>query len=98
MSSKRFPLATNTPVPEPATPPPTAAVESPPPDAPPLSEEQIQNIHEGITAVLRTCYDPEIPVNIHELGLIYSVEVSPVGAVSVQMTLTSPACPVAGTL
>jgi FeS assembly SUF system protein len=96
MPSKRFPLETNDPVP--AVPPAEAAPDTPPPDGPPLSEEQIQNIQEGITAVLRTCYDPEIPVNIYELGLIYSVEVSPVGAVSVRMTLTSPACPVAGSL
>jgi FeS assembly SUF system protein len=38
-------------------------------------------------------YDPEIPVNIHELGLIYSVDVSNSGAVRIQMTLTAPACP-----
>jgi FeS assembly SUF system protein len=97
MSSKRIPLDTNNPTPEPTMPPPAAA-ESPPPDALVLTAEQIHNIEEGVTAVLKTCYDPEIPVNIHELGLIYGVDVSPVGAVSVRMTLTSPACPVAGTL
>jgi FeS assembly SUF system protein len=48
--------------------------------------------------VLSTCYDPEIPVNIYDLGLIYGVDVTPEGAVSIRMTLTSPACPVAGTL
>ena len=47
---------------------------------------------------LRTCYDPEIPVDIYELGLIYGVTVSPAGAVEIRMTLTSPACPVAGEL
>lgn len=48
--------------------------------------------------VIRTCYDPEVPVNIYELGLIYGVDVKPGGSVKVKMTLTSPACPVAGTL
>jgi FeS assembly SUF system protein len=48
--------------------------------------------------VLHTIYDPEIPVNIYDLGLVYGVDVSPEGDVHVRMTLTSPACPVAGTL
>ena len=43
-------------------------------------------------------YDPEIPVNIYELGLIYNVEIDAAGNVAIEMTLTSPACPVAGTL
>jgi FeS assembly SUF system protein len=43
--------------------------------------------------VLRTCYDPEIPVNIYELGLIYGVNIDDAGVVTVQMTLTSPHCP-----
>ena len=42
---------------------------------------------------MRSCFDPEIPVNIYELGLIYEVKVSAEGAVTVQMTLTSPHCP-----
>jgi FeS assembly SUF system protein len=44
---------------------------------------------------LSTVYDPEIPVNIHELGLIYSVDVDPAGAVAVRMTLTAAGCPAA---
>jgi FeS assembly SUF system protein len=44
---------------------------------------------------LRTCYDPEIPVDIYELGLIYDVTVAPDGAVHVRMTLTAPNCPAA---
>jgi FeS assembly SUF system protein len=48
--------------------------------------------------VLRTCYDPEIPVDIYELGLIYEVKVRPNNEVYVKMTLTSPMCPVAGSL
>jgi FeS assembly SUF system protein len=55
-------------------------------------------IKDDVIEVLKTCYDPEIPVDIYALGLIYSVEVSAEGDVTVQMTLTSPACPVAGTL
>jgi FeS assembly SUF system protein len=42
---------------------------------------------------LRTCYDPEIPVNIYELGLVYEVKVNDAGLVSIKMTLTSPHCP-----
>ncbi|MBI3940751.1 MAG: DUF59 domain-containing protein [Acidobacteria bacterium] len=57
-----------------------------------------QEIEKKIIEVLRTIFDPEIPVNIYELGLIYNLEVSPAGAVGVRMTLTSPMCPVAGIL
>ena len=55
-------------------------------------------IKEQVTEQIRTVYDPEIPVNIYELGLIYGVDVQPGGKVHLKMTLTSPACPVAGTL
>jgi len=51
-----------------------------------------------IIKVLQTCFDPEIPVNIHELGLIYDIDVDPANNALIHMTLTSPACPVAGTL
>jgi len=51
-----------------------------------------------IDEALKKCFDPEIPVNIWELGLIYSVNVSPEGVATVKMTLTAPACPVAGSL
>ena len=51
-----------------------------------------------IIETLRTCYDPEIPVNIYELGLIYAVQVDPAGEVNIRMTLTSPSCPAAGSL
>lgn len=51
-----------------------------------------------IIKVLETCYDPEIPVNIYELGLVYSIDVDPSNNVLIHMTLTSPACPVAGIL
>jgi len=48
-----------------------------------------------VIEALRTCYDPEIPVNIYELGLIYEVKVEPSGSALVRMTLTSPNCPAA---
>jgi FeS assembly SUF system protein len=51
-----------------------------------------------VIKVLRSCYDPEIPVNIYELGLIYGIDTDEAGKVSIAMTLTSPNCPVAGTL
>lgn len=64
---------------------------------PQVSTEPLK-IEEQVIEMLRTCFDPEIPVNIYDLGLIYSVQVDPAGAVSIRMTLTSPMCPVAGSL
>ncbi len=64
----------------------------------PLGAMERIAIQDKVIEVLRTCYDPEIPVNIYELGLVYDVKVEPTGAVNVRMTLTSPACPVAGSL
>jgi FeS assembly SUF system protein len=55
------------------------------------------NLRENIIAVLRTIYDPEIPVNILDLGLIYMLDIDDQGNVEIEMTLTAPACPVAGT-
>lgn len=55
-------------------------------------------LEEKVIEQLRTCYDPEIPVNIYELGLIYEVKIEPSGAVEITMTLTAPGCPAAGTL
>jgi FeS assembly SUF system protein len=52
----------------------------------------------AIIQVLHTCFDPEIPVDIYELGLIYGIDVQPSGEVTIRMTLTSPGCPVAGSL
>ena len=51
-----------------------------------------------IIKALKTCYDPEIPVDIYELGLIYDIHINDENEVYIRMTLTSPACPVAGTL
>ena len=55
-------------------------------------------LKERVVAALKTVYDPEMPVNIYELGLIYKVEVDDAGRASVRMTLTAPNCPVAGSL
>ncbi|MBV6454891.1 MAG: Fe-S protein maturation auxiliary factor SufT [Bacteroidia bacterium] len=60
--------------------------------------EEVQPLIERIVEVIRTCYDPEIPVNICELGLIYDIHISEGNDLSVKMTLTSPNCPVAETL
>lgn len=57
-----------------------------------------QELTDRIVAALKTCYDPEIPVDIYELGLIYRIEVNDDNFVDVTMTLTSPMCPVAGSL
>jgi len=68
-----------------------------------MAEEDIENsvsndIENGIVEALKTVFDPEIPVNIYELGLIYDIDLQPDGQVQVKMTLTSPGCPVAGSL
>ena len=52
----------------------------------------------AVIAALRTVHDPEIPVNIYDLGLIYDLEIGSDGSVRIEMTLTAPACPVAGEL
>jgi len=54
-------------------------------------------LRERVIEALRGVFDPEIPVNIYDLGLIYDLAVSPEGAVAIQMTLTAPGCPVAQT-
>jgi FeS assembly SUF system protein len=57
-----------------------------------------KSTQEKVIDVVRTVFDPEIPVNIYDLGLIYDISVSPENRVHVKMTLTAPGCPVAGTL
>jgi len=54
-----------------------------------------EELQERVIEKLRTIYDPEIPVNIYDLGLIYNLEVQPSGDVNIRMTLTAPNCPVA---
>lgn len=58
----------------------------------------VEALHARIVTVLKTIRDPEIPVNIYDLGLVYGIDVEPSGSVNVAMTLTAPACPVAGAL
>jgi len=60
-----------------------------------MNEEQMQAIGEKVIEVIKTIYDPEIPVDIYELGLIYDVRVSEDADIEIDMTLTSPSCPVA---
>tara|TARA_B100000780_G_scaffold226219_1_gene165398 strand:+ start:45 stop:365 length:321 start_codon:yes stop_codon:yes gene_type:complete len=60
-----------------------------------MNEEQMQLLGEKVVEVLHNVYDPEIPVDIYELGLIYDVRVSDLGSIEIDMTLTSPSCPVA---
>ena len=61
------------------------------------SERQLE-IEREVIKVCRNVFDPEIPVNIYELGLIYDIDIDPDDRVHVRMTLTAPGCPVAGTL
>ena len=74
------------------------------PEQPPDIEQKVaeaarvQSLEEQVVAALKTCYDPEIPVDIYELGLVYGIDVEPSGSVVIRMTLTSPMCPVAETL
>jgi len=69
-----------------------------------VSEQQLNRVNATaeleapIIAALHTCFDPEIPVDIYELGLIYDIDIQPSGDVNIKMTLTSPGCPVAGSL
>jgi len=63
-----------------------------------MEENSTTNLKERVIEVLKSCFDPEIPVNIYELGLIYDIEVKLPDTVNIKMTLTSPNCPVAETL
>ncbi|MEE2750476.1 MAG: iron-sulfur cluster assembly protein [Myxococcota bacterium] len=67
-------------------------------DGEPVDEETAARIHEDVIGAIKTVFDPEIPVNIYELGLIYEVAVRPGSVVTVRMTLTSPNCPAAQSL
>jgi FeS assembly SUF system protein len=61
-----------------------------------LAPEEIDRLTDDIVAALKTVYDPEIPADIYELGLIYRVDISDERHVTIDMTLTAPGCPVAG--
>jgi FeS assembly SUF system protein len=72
---------------------------SPPADSPIRNEPQGGPVtEEQVIEAMRGVYDPEIPVNIYELGLIYRIDMDPAGQVLIQMTLTSPGCPVAASM
>jgi FeS assembly SUF system protein len=73
-----------------ADPPAAAKPESPTAD--------VRELEQKVIDAIRTVYDPEVPVNIYEMGLIYGIQVNPDGEVRIQMTLTAPACPSAQTL
>lgn len=75
---------------------PEAAAQAP--EAAEATEATETTLEEKIVEVIQTCYDPEIPVNIYELGLIYDIIIADEGVVDIKMTLTSPACPAAGSL
>jgi FeS assembly SUF system protein len=61
-----------------------------------LSAEELEQLTADIVAALKTVYDPEIPADIYELGLIYKIDVDDDRNVAIDMTLTAPGCPVAG--
>ncbi|WP_018265273.1 iron-sulfur cluster assembly protein [Methylosinus sp. LW4] len=62
------------------------------------SKEDVERLTQGIIAALKTVQDPEIPADIFELGLIYNIDITPEDVVYIDMTLTAPGCPVAGTI
>src|SRR5687768_14925197 len=76
-----------------AEPAPVGATPAPGASIPP---EQLEQLTADIVSALKTVYDPEIPADIYELGLIYKVDIDDSRHVSVDMTLTAPGCPVAG--
>lgn len=63
-----------------------------------MTPEDILKVEKEIVLTLKNIYDPEIPVNIYDLGLIYNIDYEPSGEVTIQMTLTAPNCPVADQL
>ncbi|MCP4383829.1 MAG: SUF system Fe-S cluster assembly protein [Hyphomicrobiales bacterium] len=76
--------------------PETTAVHQPQPGGTGLPQGELERLTTEITVALKTIYDPEIPVDIFELGLIYKVDIDDDRNVAVDMTLTAPGCPVAG--
>ena len=63
-----------------------------------MTPEEILNVEHEIVLTLKNIYDPEIPVNIYDLGLIYEIEFDPEGVANIRMTLTAPNCPMADIL
>jgi metal-sulfur cluster biosynthetic enzyme len=90
-ASAKAPAPPPPPVPVSATPRPPGPLELAEPD--PAWAEDKQDLHRRLVAALRQVYDPEIPINIFDLGLVYGVHIEDEGRVRVDLTLTSPACP-----
>ncbi len=72
------------------------AEESPSSEESTIPQDELARLTEDIVTALKTVYDPEIPVDIYELGLIYRIDISDDRDVEIEMTLTAPGCPVAG--
>lgn len=66
--------------------------------SPPYSTLEREALRGHVIEAIRQVYDPELPLNVYDLGLIYTIEITEEGDTAVTMTLTNPACPVAGTL
>ena len=66
------------------------------PETPGIAPEELERITGDIVAALKTVYDPEIPADIYELGLVYRIDIDDDRLVDIDMTLTAPGCPVAG--
>ena len=75
---------------------PEAPAETPAASSSPMTPEELEALGNELIAALKSVYDPEIPVDIYELGLIYKVDVADNKDVTIDMTLTAPGCPVAG--
>jgi FeS assembly SUF system protein len=73
-----------------------AAAEAPPAQASAIPADELARITDDIVSALKTVYDPEIPADIYELGLIYKIDIEDDRTVKIKMTLTAPGCPVAG--
>jgi len=81
---------------EPLGEPPSVAQGGTPVEGSSLSKEELEQLTADIVSALKTVYDPEIPADIYELGLIYKIDVDDNRFVAIEMTLTAPGCPVAG--
>ncbi|MEK7269962.1 MAG: iron-sulfur cluster assembly protein [Planctomycetota bacterium] len=79
----------------PSAPPPAAPVPPAAPPSSPLPAAELDRIRKQIDVELKSCYDPEIPVNVQDLGLVYALDVAPDGSITITMTLTAPGCPLA---
>ncbi|MFC7052699.1 SUF system Fe-S cluster assembly protein [Hansschlegelia quercus] len=73
-----------------------AATAAQPETASAIPPEELDRLTDDIVGALKTVYDPEIPVDIYELGLVYKIDISDDRDVTIDMTLTAPGCPVAG--